>query len=458
MIHASPSFWPKVSVIINTDGRASALATCLESIRYLKYPNFEVVVVVGPTQDGSHEFCKSYKEEIVFSDCPVRNLSVSRNISIKISSGEIVAFLDDDSIPEPEWLNDVVPAFRDPQVAVAGGFLHDHTGKTYQWQFGTLNRFGEADMSWVRAAPEYNFPYSFNYPHVMANSLFRRSAIVECGGFDEEYEYFLDESDIILRFVDNGWKVAQLDKGFIHHKFMPSHIRNDSRILTSWYSVFKNKTYFSLINNGGHFGVDRVLEIIDQTSANYRAHVKSAIDDRRLPAEAMERLELEIEKGVSEGLKRGLEGRRRLVSPTSLQGRGKFVRFKTWLPGTQQRCIVWLDENSSMTRQSERKPDGLEFAEKTAAKGHQVHFLTVSGSHDTVDFENGVWVHRICPRHAEIPHGLILPQQSWNYSNTMLEEAKEIASRRAVDCVFAPGSGDEGVAFANSRQFMVVGY
>src|SRR5579875_2951056 len=40
---------PPVSVIINTDGRAAILGTTLESLRYLRYPCFEVVVVPGPT-------------------------------------------------------------------------------------------------------------------------------------------------------------------------------------------------------------------------------------------------------------------------------------------------------------------------------------------------------------------------------------------------------------------------
>jgi cellulose synthase/poly-beta-1,6-N-acetylglucosamine synthase-like glycosyltransferase len=180
--------FPSVSVIINTDGRAKSLATCLDSLRYLRYPNFEVVVVAGPTRDGTHELCESYGGSIKYALCPERNLSQSRNISIAISAGEFVAFLDDDSVPEPEWLNDVMPAFEDADVAVAGGFLHDHTGKTYQWTFGTVDRFGGADTTWKTAAPHLNFPGSFHYPHVMANSVFRRSAVAEVGGFDEEYE------------------------------------------------------------------------------------------------------------------------------------------------------------------------------------------------------------------------------------------------------------------------------
>ena len=117
----------------------------------------------------------------------------------------------------------------DGQVGVAGGFLHDHTGKGYQWRFGTMDRFGTADQSWQGPTPEYNFPNSFHFPHVMANSVFRRAAIEDVGGFDEEYDYYLDESDIICRMVDHGWKVAQLDRGFVHHKFMPSSIRTELR-------------------------------------------------------------------------------------------------------------------------------------------------------------------------------------------------------------------------------------
>src|SRR5438128_689396 len=106
--------FPSVSVIINTDGRASDLATCLDSLRYLRYPNFEVVVVAGPTRDGTHELCAAYGDSIKYALCPERNLSMSRNISIAISAGEFVAFLDDDSVPEPEWLDDIMPSFHDP--------------------------------------------------------------------------------------------------------------------------------------------------------------------------------------------------------------------------------------------------------------------------------------------------------------------------------------------------------
>lgn len=450
------TYSPKVSIIINTDGRKKSLSTCLESLQYLNYPNFEVVVVAGPTRDGTHELCASYGDRIRYADCPERNLSMSRNISIQISSGEFVGFLDDDSIPEPEWLNDVMPAFVDLNVAVAGGFLHDHTGKTYQWTFGTVDRYGAADTSYTRPTPEFNFPFSFHYPHVMANSVFRRQAIVEVGGFDEEYEYFLDESDIILRFVDNGWKVAQLNNGFIHHKYMPSHIRNESRVLTSWYSVIKNKAYFSMQNGGGHTTTQDVLSVMQSTITEFRTHVKWAISEGILESDTIERFETEVDLALRHGLQRGLEGNRRLVAAKTLNGQSEFRHFPPLLPHSEQRCYVFL---------SQTFPPGSiggigryvhHLAKEIARLGHQVHVLTTGRDHDRLDFEDGIWVHRICVKDFSAPPNVNVPKHIWNYSSTMLNEAREIASRRTVTSVCAPIWDVEGIAFLLDKKFKLV--
>jgi glycogen(starch) synthase len=450
------AYTPKVSIIINTDGRAKSLSNCLESLQYLKYPNFEVVVVAGPTRDGTHELCESYGDHIVYADCPERNLSMSRNISIQISSGEFVGFLDDDSIPEPEWLSDVMPAFKDETVGVAGGFLHDHTGKTYQWTFGTVDRYGAADTSYNRPTPEFNFPFSFHYPHVMANSVFRRKAIVEVGGFDEEYEYFLDESDIILRFVDSGWKIAQLNNGFIHHKYMPSHIRNESRVLTSWYSVIKNKTYFSLQNGAGHTTVQDVLSAIQTTISDFRTHVKWAINESILGSETLDRFEQEVDQALKHGLQRGIAGVRRLVKQKTLEGKTEFRNFPSLSPKDGQRCYIFL---------SQTYPPGSvggigryvhHLAKGIASLGHQVHVLTTGKDHDRVDFESGVWVHRICIKNFPVPTDIKIPQHLWDYSHTMYQEVEEIASRRQVVAVCAPIWDIEGIAFLHKGKFPLI--
>ena len=92
------------SIVVNTLNREKLLKNTLDSFQYLDYPNFEVIVVNGPSTDSTEELLQSRSDKIKAARCPEANLSMSRNIGIAVASGEFVAFIDDDAIPEPEWL------------------------------------------------------------------------------------------------------------------------------------------------------------------------------------------------------------------------------------------------------------------------------------------------------------------------------------------------------------------
>src|SRR5580704_9930754 len=128
---------PRFSIVIPTDGRATALRNTLECLRFIDYPSFEVCVVYGPTSDGTCELLEKYNGEVKVAACPERNANMARNIGIALSAGEIVAFIDDDGVAEPEWLGDLEQAFRDPLVAGAGGVVYDHTGAKPQYLYSS---------------------------------------------------------------------------------------------------------------------------------------------------------------------------------------------------------------------------------------------------------------------------------------------------------------------------------
>ena len=86
----------------------------------------------------------------------------------------------------------------------------------------------------------------------------------------------------------------------------------------------------------------------------------------------------------------------------------------------------------------------------SAAQGHLVAVITESLDINRVDFEHGVWVHRMVVREMPLSAAAIaqrLPQQVWNWSAVALEEARRIASHRAIDAVEAPIWDCEGAAF-----------
>ncbi len=83
------------------------------------YTNFEVVLVNGPSTDNTEEIAKSYN--VRYYTAPY-NISISRNVGIKNAAGEILAFIDDDAVPEPRWLEDIVEGYRKNPDAGAIGF------------------------------------------------------------------------------------------------------------------------------------------------------------------------------------------------------------------------------------------------------------------------------------------------------------------------------------------------
>src|SRR5262249_15888424 len=98
------------SIVINTHPRPERRAATLQSVRQLDYRHCEVCVVRGPTPDGTAEILAPWRGKIKVAQCPLRNLAASRNIGIALSAGDIVAFVDDDAVPEPEWLSDLAGA------------------------------------------------------------------------------------------------------------------------------------------------------------------------------------------------------------------------------------------------------------------------------------------------------------------------------------------------------------
>ena len=98
----------------------------------------------------------------------------------------------------------------------------------------------DGDLTDLICAPASNVvPYTIG-----TNASFRRDLLVGMGGFDEEFEYYLEECDVCRRLVDRGYLVRALDDGFVYHKFLPSSVRERPDVVKDYYQVLKSKFYF----------------------------------------------------------------------------------------------------------------------------------------------------------------------------------------------------------------------
>ncbi|MCJ7871241.1 glycosyltransferase [Phaeobacter sp. J2-8] len=236
-----------VSVIIVSHGRPRALKRCLLAVRQLLYPEFEIVVVAdGGGLRAIHGTPQSSAIKSVQFD--EENISAARNIGIGLAAGEVVAFIDDDAVPEPTWLTHLVSAFDDTEVAAAGGYVRGRNGVSWQWR-----------AAWVDAAgARHPLTLPDDRPVVLhpkpgraiktegTNMAFRREVIAGIGGFDPAFRFFLDETDVNLRLARGGHAAAIVPLAEVHHGFAASARRRDDRVPRDLFEIGASHAAFLL--------------------------------------------------------------------------------------------------------------------------------------------------------------------------------------------------------------------
>ncbi len=256
----------RVSVIICTADRHNSLRKTLESLEKSIYKNLEIIVVDASLSDDTlkliNEISANFLFVIKFAKVSQRNISVSRNVGIRLATkASIIAFIDDDAIAPPEWIEELLATYikYGEKCAGVGGAVRDMTtpGNPLQYRRGITNIISTTIPVRPKNAPDYNQSKSFWYSALMgANSSYRKVALDEIGGYDEFFDYFLDETDVCLRIIQAGYQIHHSDV-VVDHYPARSHNREDQKHLTCWYSLAKNTTYFAI-----KYGYNRIPPII----------------------------------------------------------------------------------------------------------------------------------------------------------------------------------------------------
>lgn len=442
-----------ISVVINTYNRCTTLSNTLRALKQMNYIGFEVIVVNGPSTDDTAKLLSAYGDCIRILDCPDANLSKSRNVGLRGARGRYVCFLDDDAIPEPTWLERVAESFAPSEdIACVAGFLFDHTGVDYQTKYIVSDCFGDSSIyetfDEAQAAVSSSHGWRYFAP-IGANSAFRRSALLEIGGFDEEYVYFLDETDVARRLHENGHKIVFAPRALVHHKYAPSHLRTEKRVPKSLIATVRSKIYFALRHGSKYksesvcvdYCVDFVHAQLSAIREGMRYNVVDQIHGNRLLTE--------IEQGCQEGARDAfLYPRGRLLSSCEPQPVDGPLYLKTKDPTRTILRIVLLSQNYPPKNCGGIGVWFHTLATQIARLGHQVTVVTLSDNRSRVDFEDDVWVHRIAqPKHIFVTPGLpALPDAVQAYSGAVAQEITAIIDRRGVDIILTPLWDLEGIA------------
>lgn len=385
---------PTASIIINTYNRGRLLNDALLALRGLDYPDFEVIVVNGPSTDNSAEVIASWGTAIKALDCPEANLSMSRNIGIAAAAGDIICYMDDDAAPHPAWLRRLAAAYHDPEVGGVGGFTIDNTGVRWQVRKTICDRYGNAfNVSQYFDERPLNRSGSGYYPSLLGtNSSFRASALRGIGGFDETFAYLLDETDVCLRLVDAGWKVQYEPAALIYHQFAESHIRSNDRVARTLYPSARSKAYFIMSHGMRHnpHGAGKELDRYREEIAEANRWLEEA---GKISASHRFSLDEDLCRGIDEGVELALAGGARpggdrLPSPPPL----RVFRAQE----TRARRIALVSRGYPPANEMGIARWTALVAKGLAKRGHQVHVITESRTGlEAVGFRDGIWIHEV---------------------------------------------------------------
>jgi GT2 family glycosyltransferase len=225
-----------VSIVVVSRDRPAALKRCVTGLTQLQYPNFEIVVVADPAGINGLGDVSDLIKTITFDE---PNISAARNVGINAAAGEIIAFIDDDAVPEPTWLTYLAQPFEHTNVGAVGGFVRGRNGISFQWKARVLDAYGQAsEMAVDETQATILTPQAGTAIKTEGtNMAVRRDVLVALGGFDPAYAFYLDETDLNMRLSAAGYLTAIAPLAQVHHGFAASVRRRVDRVPTDLFEI-----------------------------------------------------------------------------------------------------------------------------------------------------------------------------------------------------------------------------
>jgi glycosyltransferase involved in cell wall biosynthesis len=189
--------WPKVSVVVCTHNGARTIRSCLEGLRELDYPSYEVIIVNDGSADETAEIAGLFPFRLITTEN--RGLSCARNTGMDAASGEIVAYIDDDARPDPQWLQYLAWTYLNSDYAAVGGpnIPPPEDGPVAEC------------VANAPGGPVHVLLTHRDAEHIPGcNFSFRKDRLMSINGFDPRFRKAGDDVDICWRFLDRGWKIG----------------------------------------------------------------------------------------------------------------------------------------------------------------------------------------------------------------------------------------------------------
>ncbi len=203
---------PKVSVYIPAYNVGEFLSRSIESLLAQTSPPDEILVIDDGSQDNSAEIAAGYKSVKLIRHAANKGLATTRNTAMRSARNEFVASIDADCVAHPSWLSELVKNMDDPKLVGVGGKLIEGVQDSLADRWRAAHMPQEWGDSTVRN-PRFLFG---------CNNLFRKSAVLEAGGYNEKMRTNGEDADLSPRLKQKGWELLY------NPSALATHLRHDT--------------------------------------------------------------------------------------------------------------------------------------------------------------------------------------------------------------------------------------
>ena len=203
--------WPSISVVICAYNAASTLDECLEHTCKLDYPKLDILVIDDGSTDDTAEIARRHPRARLLT-IEHAGLSVARNAGYAHADGDLVAYLDSDAYPSPEWPYFLALGMVSPAVGGVGGPnvppLDDP--------------IGAHQVARAPGGPVHVLISDDRAEHIPGcNMAFWKDVLTEVGGCDPIYLSAGDDVDLCWKVLDKGWEIGFHPAALVWHHRRP---------------------------------------------------------------------------------------------------------------------------------------------------------------------------------------------------------------------------------------------
>jgi GT2 family glycosyltransferase/glycosyltransferase involved in cell wall biosynthesis len=212
-----------VSVVLVNFRGADDTIEAVKELRSLNWPmeNLEIVVVENGSGDDSLSELRKHAEGAVIVESR-ENLGFTGgcNLGVARSSGEFIAFLNNDAKPHPDWIAEAMATFAaGADVGAVASKVLDWEGDRVDYVDGSITWYGMGYKPHAGEKDRGSWDEEKDVLFGTGAAMFIRAEVFEeLGGFDDNYFMFYDDVDLGWRLNLLGYRFRFQPKSLAYHK------------------------------------------------------------------------------------------------------------------------------------------------------------------------------------------------------------------------------------------------